>query len=141
MIFGWACSKMAVVLQLTVLHPDVFWYSLNGMGAQKNAPKKFRVTFFPYIFHVKTKLNIVYEYLKTKIFPRDTNILPQIHWWFLSMTKLSNPQLQENGMPKKRLDAALICKIFSCLSFTKLCLRFLLNYFVEEIKVQEFLRK
>ena len=24
-----------------VLHPDVFWYSLNGMGAQKNAPKKF----------------------------------------------------------------------------------------------------
>ena len=47
------------------------WYRLNGMGAQKNAPKKFRVTFFPYIFHVKTKLNVVYEYLKTKIFSRD----------------------------------------------------------------------
>ena len=25
------------------------------------------------------KQNIVYEYLKTKIFSRDTNILPQIH--------------------------------------------------------------
>ena len=59
-------------------HPDVFWYRLNGMDAQKNAPKKFRVTLFPYIFHVKTKLNIVYEYLKTKIFSRDTNFLPQI---------------------------------------------------------------
>ena len=46
---------------------------------RKWAQKDF-VTFFLYIFHVKTKLNIVYEYLKTKIFPRDTNILPQIHW-------------------------------------------------------------
>ena len=44
------------------------------------APKKFLVTLFPYIFHVKTKSNIVYEYLKTKIFSRDIIILPQMHW-------------------------------------------------------------
>ena len=42
-------------------------------------PKKF-VTLFPDIFHVKAKWSIVYEYLKTKIFSRDTNILPQMHW-------------------------------------------------------------
>ena len=38
-----------------VSHPDVFWYHLNGMGAQKNAPKKVLATLFPDIFHVKTK--------------------------------------------------------------------------------------
>ena len=43
-------------------------------------PKKFLVTLFPYIFHVKTKSNIVYEYLKTKIFSREIIILPQMHW-------------------------------------------------------------
>ena len=64
----------------SILHPEVFWYRLNGMGAQKSAPKKVLVTLFPYIFHVKTKWNIVYEYLKTKFFSRDTNILPQMHW-------------------------------------------------------------
>ena len=85
-------------------HPDVFWYHLNGMGAQKNTPKKFLVTLFPYIFHVKTKLNIVYKNLKTKMFSRDTNLLPQMHLTsnifehsvtaigvFLHIPKLSNP--------------------------------------------------
>ena len=38
-----------------VPHPDVFWYRLNGMGDQKNAPKKVLVTLFPYTFHVKPK--------------------------------------------------------------------------------------
>ena len=119
------------------------------------------VTFFLYIFHVKTKIKYSLWILKNKnLFNRHkyppTNALNMKyfwtlsykHWWFLSISKLSNPQLQENGMPKKCLDVALICKnvyfgiiIFSCLSFTKPCLRFLLNYFVEEIKVQEFLRK
>ena len=60
-------------------HPDVFWYRLNGMGAQKNVTKD-RVTFFLYLFLVQTEWNIVYEYLQTKIFSRDTNILPQTHW-------------------------------------------------------------
>ena len=45
------------------------------MGAQK-----ILVTLFSYIFHVKTEWNIVWEYLKTKTFSRDTNILPQMHW-------------------------------------------------------------
>ena len=61
-------------------HPDVFWYYLNSMGTQKNAPKKALVLFFPYIFHIKTKWNIVYKYLKTKIFSGDTNIFPLMHW-------------------------------------------------------------
>ena len=64
----------------TMLHPDVFWYHLNGMGTQKNVPKKVLVILFPYTFHVKTKWNIVYKYLKTKIFSRDTNILLQMYW-------------------------------------------------------------
>ena len=63
------------ILLSAVLHPDVFWYCLNCMGVQKNAPKKFLVTLFPYIFRVKTKWTIVYKYLKTKIFLGDTNIL------------------------------------------------------------------
>ena len=49
------------------------------MGSQKNPPKKILATLFPYIFHIKTKWNIVYKYLKTEIFSRDTNILPQMH--------------------------------------------------------------
>ena len=59
---------------LSVSHPDVLWYRLNGMGAQKHSPKKVLVTLSLNIFHVKTKWNIVYEYLKTKTFSRDTNI-------------------------------------------------------------------
>ena len=47
---------------------------------KKKMSKKFLLILFLYIFHVKTKWNIVYEYLKAKIFSRDTNILPQMHW-------------------------------------------------------------
>ena len=64
------------------------------------------------MFHVKIKWNIVYKYLKTKTFSRDTNILPQMYWnqiffdlqlqqlgvW--GITKLSNSWLQEKGIPK-----------------------------------------
>ena len=49
-------------------------------AAQENVPKKVLVIFFLYIFHVKAKSNIVYQYLKAKIFSRDTNIIPQMHW-------------------------------------------------------------
>ena len=49
-------------------------------GRQKNAPKNVLVTFFPNIFHIKSKWNIVYEYIKTKIFSRESNILPQMQW-------------------------------------------------------------
>ena len=48
-------------------------------GRPKNAPKKVLVTLFPYTFHLKRKGNKVYEYLRTKIFSRDSNILPQMH--------------------------------------------------------------
>ena len=41
----------------------------------KNEPKKVLMTLLPYIFHIKTKQNIiVYEHLETKILLRDTNI-------------------------------------------------------------------
>ena len=52
------------------------WYG----HPKKCAPKISCNPFSIYIFHVKTKWNIVYKYLKTKIFSRDTNILPQMHW-------------------------------------------------------------
>ena len=80
MIFGWAWLRMVVVFWFIVVHPDVFWYHLNSMGNQKSVPKKFLVILFPYIFFLKTKWNIVYHNLKTKIFSRNTNILCQVHW-------------------------------------------------------------
>ena len=46
---------------LAVWHPDVFCYNLNGVGTQKNVPKKVIVTLFS-TFHIKTKSNIVYKY-------------------------------------------------------------------------------
>ena len=51
-----------------LLDPDVFWYRLNGIGAQKKCAQKVLVTLFPYIFHVKTKWNIVHKNLKVKTF-------------------------------------------------------------------------
>ena len=101
--------------------PDVFWYHLNGMGTQKKAPKQVCITLFPYIFHIKTEWNIVYEYLKTKIFLRDTNILPLMHWTpnifgYLATTiagfwvSLKYPifNFKKTVCPKKHLDAALV---------------------------------
>ena len=68
-------------LSAPVMHLDVFCYLLNCMDAQKKcAQTKILVSFFPYIFHIKTKRNIVYNYFKTEIFSRDTNILLQMHW-------------------------------------------------------------
>ena len=74
-------------------------------GHPKKYTQKILVTLFSYIFHVKTKWNIVYEYWKIEIFSssRDTNILPQIRGTSnifgpaattiggLGITKLSNP--------------------------------------------------
>ena len=48
--------------------------------ASKKCTQKVFVTLFSYLFYPKTKWNIVYENLKTKIFSRDTNIIPQKHW-------------------------------------------------------------
>ena len=68
-------------------HPDVFWYRLNGMGAQKNAPQKVLVT----LFHIKRKWNIIYKYLKNKsLFKRlkyaSPNALNIKYFWALSAT-------------------------------------------------------
>ena len=83
------------------------------------APKNVLVTLFPYIFDVKTKWNTVYKYLKNiYIYFHETNILLKMHWtsniFGPSATSVScfrvslnYPILQENGMLKKRLDAAL----------------------------------
>ena len=97
-----------------VPHLDVFWYRLNAMGARKNTPEKVLATLFPYTFHAKTKLNIVYENLKRKIFSRDTNILLQMHWTSNSFglsvatiggfwVSLNYPIPNFNGTSKKRL--------------------------------------
>ena len=88
-----------------VPHPDVFWYHLNGMGVQKNTPKKVLVTLFLYIFHVKTKFNIAgLRKLKNKnLFKRHKYSSPNVlniryfgalsynHWGSLGITKLFNP--------------------------------------------------
>ena len=50
------------------------WY-----GRPKKWTQKGLVTLFRYIFHVKTKWNIVYKYFFKKIFSRNANILPQKH--------------------------------------------------------------
>ena len=84
------------------------------MGTRKNTPEKVLAKLFPYTFHVKIKLNIVYENLKRKIFSRDTNILPQMHWTSNSFghssatiggfwVSLNYPILNFSGMSKKRL--------------------------------------
>ena len=58
---------------------QTFWYRLNVMSSPKKCAQTVPVTLSPYVFHVKTKWNIVYKYLKTKTFSRDTNILPQMY--------------------------------------------------------------
>ena len=54
-------------------------------GHPNNGPKKVLVT---HVFHAKTKLNIVHEYLKTKICSRDKhpspNVLNIIYFWILA---------------------------------------------------------
>ena len=69
-------------MHVLTLHYRIQMYfgTVWTVWAPKNVPKKVLVTLFPYIFHVKTKWNIVYECLKTTIFSRGSNILPQMHW-------------------------------------------------------------
>ena len=61
------------------MHFGTIWAVL---APKKMHPKKFLYgkRIFPYIIHVKPKWNIIYKYLKTKCFSRDSNILPQMHW-------------------------------------------------------------
>ena len=83
--FHWCFSHISLVKTIHLVSPysvasRCILVPFERMGAQKNVPKKVLVTRFPYIFHVKPKWNIAYKYLKTKIFSRDSNILPQMHW-------------------------------------------------------------
>ena len=76
--YGWKCPFSAK--SITSATSRCILVLFERYGHPKYAPKNFLVTLFPYIFHIKPKWNIVCEYLKTKIFSRDSNILPQMHW-------------------------------------------------------------
>ena len=74
------CSRalrVCVPLCLPFLHaspvpyPDVFWYRLNGMGAQKSSYNTFSISV--------SRKNWIKHSLQM-IDAIDTNILPQIHW-------------------------------------------------------------
>ena len=51
------------------------WYGCPMIDAQKSSSNTFPI-------HISRKnwMKYVYKYLKTKIFLRDTNVLPQMHW-------------------------------------------------------------
>ena len=69
------------ILHTYIQYPIQMYFGTIWTGwVPKNCAEKVLVTLVSYIFHVKTKWKIVYEYLKTKIFSRDTNILPQMYW-------------------------------------------------------------
>ena len=89
-----------------------------------------------YLFHIKTKWNSLHT-LKTKIFSRDTNILSQMHW----TSNISGPStttiegfwvsinypilnFKKNGMPKKRLDAALAGNLIFCQNLFQIGIRY-----------------
>ena len=66
-----------ILCSISMPHQDIFWYHLNGMSAQKKCPK---VSCNVFSIYISRKWNIVYEYLKTKIFSGYTNIVPQMQW-------------------------------------------------------------
>ena len=97
-------------------HPCVFWYRLNGMDAQQSSCNTFFIyisnaNWMKYSLQIPKNKNIFKRHIYP--FPNALNIkyfwtLSYNHWEFLGITKLSNPSLQEKGMPKKRLGAALL---------------------------------
>lgn len=40
---------------MTLLHPDMYWHYLNGMGAQKNTLKKVAMGYIALMIYLKTK--------------------------------------------------------------------------------------
>ena len=71
------------------------------------------------MFYVKPNWNIVYKYLKNKKFFKRL----QYPSFPKCITKIFSPKLQEKGMPKKRMDAALQEKSIS---------QVLLKHFIQE---------
>ena len=70
---GWieVCVCVCVYIYMYIyVYIYIYIYSAAS-GCQKKCAQKVIVTLFPYLFHIKTKWNIVYVYLKTKIFSRD----------------------------------------------------------------------
>ena len=67
-IFRWSTTSRCILVPF------------ERYGHPKKCAQKVLASFFLHLFHVKTKWNIVHEYLKTKIFSTDTNILPHMHW-------------------------------------------------------------
>ena len=59
-------------------------------------PKKVLVTLFPYKFHIKTKWNIVYKYLKTKLFEFSATIIEgfwvSLNYPILNFKKMACPK-------------------------------------------------
>ena len=59
-------------------------------------PKKVLVTLFPYKFHIKTKWNIVYKYLKTKLFEFLATIIEgfwvSLNYPILNFKKMACPK-------------------------------------------------
>ena len=93
-----------ILLFVCQCHIQMYFGTIWTVWAPKKMYPKTCNTFSIYIFHLKPKWNIVYKYLKTKIFSRDLNILCQMHWTsnifghsatiiggFLGITKLSSP--------------------------------------------------
>ena len=112
------CESGYWKLIYSVPHPDVFWYRLNGMGAQKSSCNTFSI----YISR-KTWMKYSLRILKNKnLFKRlkypSSNVLSIKHFWHSATitegfrVSLNYPILnfKKNGMSKKRLDAALILK-------------------------------
>ena len=59
---------------------QMYFGTIWMVWVSKKCTQKSSGNFFPYIFQVKPKRNIVYKYLKTKIYSRYSNIFPQMHW-------------------------------------------------------------
>ena len=64
--------EFTIIILYSVLHQNVFWYSLNGIGFKKNASKKVFLTFFGCIFSTITKWNSL-QILQKQI-SRYTNV-------------------------------------------------------------------
>ena len=147
MLYVFICQFWEVV-QVTFFL-EYFWetyfkYKLQDSTASRSILIPFErygcpKNIFPCVFYVTPKWNIVYKYLKNKRFfkrlkypsPNALNTryfwtLSYNYWGFGGITKISNPELKENGMPKKRMDAALQEKSIS---------QVLLKHFIQEQEV------